>query len=1677
MNVGNWGTSALPLALRSAWRGRGAVAELATPSALTDRGTERQGNRQAHVQAMPGEAARAELPLPEAGGPGSRTDLSCDAAIATILKGDQREPHALTPGPRPLALTFLSSKPGARPQPEGASWDAGPSGAASTWVDPAEGSPSPGVLPEGLPLQPLPAEVPLPTTLEPRIVMGEETCQVIPSPKAAWPVLRDRAGGHIALHPPPELCSQGDPPVPSPPPDLDSYFTPPSTPTKTTYALLPDHGPHRDTCDLEAELLDELLDSTPASPSGSYITADGDSWASSPSCSLSLLAPAEGLDFPSDRSLSPSGSVVDELEPHPTEPTEPPSSESSLSTEPPEPPSSESSLSTEPPEPPSSESSLSTEPPESPSSESSLSTEPPEPPSSDSSLSANSSSSWSQEGHFFDPAFLANDPMIPAALLPFRGSLIFQVEAVEVTPLPQEEEEEEKVAAGAATLDGDLAGEAEDDSTSASFLQSLSDLSIIEGMDEAFAFRDDTSAGSSDSDSASYAGADDDRLYSGEPHAQPSAQNIEQEHRSRATFQETEFMPQISEQKTRLTNSQESIAEIAEETPTLSIESEATVTSPDLRAAPGPQVEEATTVTPRVGNKAVDSLAQQAPRALPQPCQKRMSTTLGCKPITAESILDLQEESSPTLCPILPHNLKEGGQGLPSTLEYVAVASVRPQKAEGSVTVPQDSPTTLPPFLQCADPISGPETVAVVTLRLQQDEGCGTALQDVPVALPPPLQSTDPTSDPETRAVATFGLQQAKEGIIEPQNCPMASSPLLKGSDPTSDPEPEAVVTLGAQRDERIAPVPQDSPMASSPLLKGSDPTLDPEPEAVVTLGAQQDERIAPVPQDSPMASSSSLQGSDPTLDPEPEAVVTLGAQQDEGIASVPQDSPMASSPLLQGSDPTSDPEPEAVVTLGAQQDEGIASVPQDSPMASSSPLQGSDPILDPEPEAVVTLGAQQDEGIAPVPQDSPMASSSPLQGSDPTSDPEPALAATLRPQQAEEGVTIPQVAPVVSHSPLQSLGSTSDLQPVATATLGSQQAEGLSATAPQDTPVMAPPSLQDTDSTSDPELIAQDTSQILQRETDYTPETKPSASEVHEELGVALGPKPVPEEQDAEPPPDSAIPASNKAQQNGSEPAVKADNFGSPEESRPTVSTKISEPTSCMGEKAAKSAAALKQGACLDAHDGVKTHSPQSEASGAKNKRGRGPKPPGQGNGSKSASQGAGETSKAHSAARSEVSQTQLSSAGEGRGLSSKDTLGPRLPVALSVQARLGSCSGSPAKTTCTLSRVHSEETCGSAAPFQHMEPELDLDNRDQPQMTPGALNPSPAHSASDLPTTPQKRFLDPDPPAPNALDRASQTSPGPPAPCLCPTPQKASVEEEEPPASRGLVPRAGAQGTAAISTSGSTKPLGARRRVSLSPHSTLNPKVTPTDAKDLACIISSPCKVPPPSGTQNPSGPRGFLAHEQQEDEDSLEEDSQRVPGSGQHSDSHGESSAELDEQDIPPQKAQCPAQGPAGSNEETIAKAKQSRSEKKARKAMSKLGLRQIQGVTRITIQKSKNILFVIAKPDVFKSPASDTYVVFGEAKIEDLSQQVHKAAAEKFKVPSESSALVPELAPGPRVRSECEEQEEEDEEVEEAGLELRDIELVMAQANVSRAKAVRALRDNHSDIVNAIMVSKY
>ncbi|KAL8234180.1 hypothetical protein R6Q59_020280 [Mikania micrantha] len=141
------------------------------------------------------------------------------------------------------------------------------------------------------------------------------------------------------------------------------------------------------------------------------------------------------------------------------------------------------------------------------------------------------------------------------------------------------------------------------------------------------------------------------------------------------------------------------------------------------------------------------------------------------------------------------------------------------------------------------------------------------------------------------------------------------------------------------------------------------------------------------------------------------------------------------------------------------------------------------------------------------------------------------------------------------------------------------------------------------------------------------------------------------------------------------------------------------------------------------------------------------------------------------------------------------------------------------------------------------------------------------------------------------------------------------------------------------------------------------------------------------------------------------------------------------------------------------------KLSRSEKKSRKAMLKLGMKTVVGVSRVTIKKTKNMFF-ISKPDVFKSPNSETYVIFGEARMEDLSSQLQAQAAQRFRMPDMGSVME-------KPDSDAAAAPADEEEIDETGVEPRDIDLVMTQAGVSRAKAVKALKVRDGDIVSAIM----
>nr|XP_022909576.1 nascent polypeptide-associated complex subunit alpha-like [Onthophagus taurus] len=73
----------------------------------------------------------------------------------------------------------------------------------------------------------------------------------------------------------------------------------------------------------------------------------------------------------------------------------------------------------------------------------------------------------------------------------------------------------------------------------------------------------------------------------------------------------------------------------------------------------------------------------------------------------------------------------------------------------------------------------------------------------------------------------------------------------------------------------------------------------------------------------------------------------------------------------------------------------------------------------------------------------------------------------------------------------------------------------------------------------------------------------------------------------------------------------------------------------------------------------------------------------------------------------------------------------------------------------------------------------------------------------------------------------------------------------------------------------------------------------------------------------------------------------------------------------------------------------------------------------------------------------------------------------STAEKFKEAAAEGAASNATTSVPPIT------EESDEEVDDTDVEDKDIELVMTQANVSCPKAVKALKNNQNDIVNAIM----
>lgn len=63
--------------------------------------------------------------------------------------------------------------------------------------------------------------------------------------------------------------------------------------------------------------------------------------------------------------------------------------------------------------------------------------------------------------------------------------------------------------------------------------------------------------------------------------------------------------------------------------------------------------------------------------------------------------------------------------------------------------------------------------------------------------------------------------------------------------------------------------------------------------------------------------------------------------------------------------------------------------------------------------------------------------------------------------------------------------------------------------------------------------------------------------------------------------------------------------------------------------------------------------------------------------------------------------------------------------------------------------------------------------------------------------------------------------------------------------------------------------------------------------------------------------------------------------------------------------------------------------------------------MSGINRITLKKGKNLLLYLDDPEVLKAPNADnSYIIFGEFKINDFANSMAQSEASKFK-PSKPS----------------------------------------------------------------------
>ena len=142
----------------------------------------------------------------------------------------------------------------------------------------------------------------------------------------------------------------------------------------------------------------------------------------------------------------------------------------------------------------------------------------------------------------------------------------------------------------------------------------------------------------------------------------------------------------------------------------------------------------------------------------------------------------------------------------------------------------------------------------------------------------------------------------------------------------------------------------------------------------------------------------------------------------------------------------------------------------------------------------------------------------------------------------------------------------------------------------------------------------------------------------------------------------------------------------------------------------------------------------------------------------------------------------------------------------------------------------------------------------------------------------------------------------------------------------------------------------------------------------------------------------------------------------------------------------------------------------------KSLLKLGMKRVDGVTRVALKKRDGMVFIVADPQVLRSSDNEnSFAIVGELQFDDPRAREQQATAAKY---AEAQKMVQEQmakakAAEAATKKDGDAAKDDGPALSEEGITAQHITMVMEHTNCTRNEAIKALHESKDDMIQAVM----